>query len=90
VSGGRLRVELRVTGAAGSVDDVIGARRGARLGRDDVAAALGAAAAAAGPGARVADVTTFLCGPPAMTDAMERHLLDLAQPADRIRLERWW
>ena len=87
-AGGRLRVELRVTGAGGA--DVAGARRGPRLGRDDVAAALRAAAAAAGPGTLAADVTTFLCGPPAMTDALEAHLLALQQPAARIRLERWW
>ena len=87
-AGGVLRVELRVTGAGGA--DATGARRGPRLGRDDVAAALRAAAAAAGPRVPAADVTTFLCGPPAMTDALEAHLLALQQPPGRIRLERWW
>ncbi len=77
---------LRVTGAAGALP--AGAACAPRLGREDVAAALAAAAAAAG--VRATDVTTFLCGPPGMTDALEQHLLALQQPAERIRLERWW
>ena len=90
-----MRVELRITGAAAAAAAAAsaaplpaGAQRRPRLGREDVAAALAAAAAAAV--GRAADVTTFLCGPPAMTDAMEGHLLALEQPRERIRLERWW
>ena len=83
-----MRVELRVTGAHGALPT--GAHRRPRLGRADVAAALKAAAAAAGGGRTAADVVTFMCGPPAMTDALEGHLQALGQPQAHIRLERWW
>lgn len=35
-------------------------------------------------------VTAFLCGPPAMSDAMEAALLEQGLPQSSVRLERWW
>ena len=36
------------------------------------------------------DVVAFLCGPPKMSDAMEKTLLKLGLPKQNVRLERWW
>lgn len=47
-------------------------------------------AAAAEEGRSRMDVVAFLCGPPKMSDAMEKTLLKLGLPKQNVRLERWW
>ncbi len=47
-------------------------------------------AAAVSEGRSGADVVAFLCGPPKMSDAMEKTLLKLGLPKRSVRLERWW
>ena len=47
-------------------------------------------AAAVSEGRSGTDVVAFLCGPPKMSDAMEKTLLKLGLPKRSVRLERWW
>ena len=47
-------------------------------------------AAAVSEGRSGTDVVAFLCGPPKMSDAMEKTLLKLGLPKQSVRLERWW
>ena len=66
--------------AAGGPDgDVDGA------GGDAAGGAEGGSVAACGR-----PITAFICGPPAMTDAVEAHLLALGLPKECVRVERWW
>ena len=86
-SRGRLALHLRVTGSEAAMLPP-GAVQAPRLGSRDLALQLAEAAHAGG--CSVAEVTTFICGPPAMTDALEAALRALGQPQERIRFERWW
>ena len=65
--------------------------RDGRIGKKELGRATGRLhAAAAEEGRSRMDVVAFLCGPPKMSDAMEKTLLKLGLPKQNVRLERWW
>ena len=62
----------------------------ARRGRVDAAALERAMNELRSSGGGEGEVISFLCGPPAMSDAMEDALISLGLPPENARLERWW
>ena len=62
----------------------------ARRGRVDAAALERAMDELRSSGGGEGEVISFLCGPPAMSDAMEGALVSLGLPPENVRLERWW
>ena len=97
-SRGAVRCVFHVTGDAAASDathlrgedsrpipDVV-----ARRGRVDAAALERAMNELRSSGGGEGEVISFLCGPPAMSDAMEDALISLGLPPENARLERWW
>lgn len=86
-SGGAIGVAKHVTGATWRGREAEWGGAWGPVGRAELAAGIRAVAR---EGGGADDFSAFVCGPPAMTDAMVEELAGLGVPEPRIRFERWW